>query len=245
MYNFCVHEFAKSFRKEEEAINYLNENNINLNQYIDKTIENNLIKPNLRDLARIHLISKKTNSVKILEYGSGFSTLIFHKHLCENIENKLKYLQVLEVHNKYLEESINRINKNRNDVKVFQEICQINIDQSRNDGSHLYDAKYKFVPNLIYLDGPDPNDINNNSFEKSQKRVPISSDLLFIESWLEPGTILIVDGRTANVRYLQSKTIRNWDWATDQENDVTVAVLNEEPLGIRNRFELKLRGFID
>ena len=78
----------------------------------------------------------------------------------------------------------------------------------------------------------------------NQQRVPISSDILIIESWLEPGTVLIIDGRVANVRYLKSKLIRNWEWATDVENDVTIAILNETPLGHKSSKDLKERGFI-
>ena len=58
------------------------------------------------------------------------------------------------------------------------------LDTKRDDGSHKYLVDYKFTPDLIYLDGPDPLILRQNYGWRS--RVPISSDLLTIESWLIP-----------------------------------------------------------
>ena len=63
---------------------------------------------------------------------------------------------------------LERIDKNKVEIKV-SEICKIHIDQARNDGSHFYDVKYKFVPNLIYLDGPDPQDVIGVILKKTNK----------------------------------------------------------------------------
>ena len=61
-------------------------------------------------------------------------------------------------------------------------------------------------PDFIYLDAPDHLyidgavnglKISNNDF------MPMSSDILKIENFLTPGTIILVDGRNSNVNFLE------------------------------------------
>ena len=80
MYNHNINEFSKLFKNSDEAFSYLKENNIDFDKHLKKAEKNNLIYPKYRDLARIHFICKTIKSNKILEYGSGFSTYVFHKH---------------------------------------------------------------------------------------------------------------------------------------------------------------------
>ena len=67
--------------------------------------------------------------------------------------------------------------------------------------------KMQINPEFIYLDGPHPLDpkenINNVSFQ-CLERTPISADILLLESTLLPGTRILVDGRTNNVRFLRN-----------------------------------------
>ena len=67
-------------------------------------------------------------------------------------------------------------------------------------------------PDLIYLDA------SSLYFTKKKykgfsfshiNRVPMSADIFFIEYFLEPGTVIIVDGRTANVRFIKDHFNRN------------------------------------
>ena len=81
--------------------------------------------------------------------------------------------------------------------------------------------------------------ILKNHFFLLNQRVPISSDILKIESWLMPGTVLIVDGRNANVRYLKRSFTRNWEWDTNTTNDCSIAILNEQPYGKKDFENLK------
>ena len=115
-------------------------------------------------------------------------------------------------------------------------------DFYRNDGSHIYSAKYRFSPDIIYLDGPDPADILDTNFLKDSQRIPISSDILSIESWLIPGSIIVIDGRMANVEYLRRNFKRNWRWGINQNNDCSIGILVDDPLGTKNIQNLKERG---
>ena len=76
-----------------------------------------------------------------------------------------------------------------------------------------YEGKYatrctnipNISPDLIYLDGPSQyaTKQNINGFNLNNiSRFPMSADTLF-RIFLEPGTFIIVDGRTANARFLK------------------------------------------
>ena len=70
---------------------------------------------------------------------------------------------------------------------------------------HLYDRLPDVVPDLVYLDGPDPadvrGDVNGLSFGIPERTV-MSADLLVMEPTLLPGTVVVVDGRESNTRFL-------------------------------------------
>jgi hypothetical protein len=76
---------------------------------------------------------------------------------------------------------------------------------------------YDFLPNVspdfIYIDGPNQHgtlgDIGGIS-TRHKDRMPMSADILRMEHFLLPGTLIVVDGRTANARFLNWTRIR---WA--------------------------------
>ena len=68
----------------------------------------------------------------------------------------------------------------------------------------LYSNLPNICPDLIYLDGPDQFSPNGNIRGISTKhpdRMPMSADILTFEHFLQPGTLIIIDGRTANARF--------------------------------------------
>jgi len=69
--------------------------------------------------------------------------------------------------------------------------------------------------------------------------MPMSSDILLIEHFLIPGTMILVDGRTANARFLRANVQRDWSYIFDEEYDQSLFVLEEEPLGKINRKQLE------
>ena len=74
-------------------------------------------------------------------------------------------------------------------------------------------------------------------------RMPMSSDLLKIENFLVPGTIILMDGRTSNARFLYNNFKRKWIYKHDKINDQNIFILNERPLGKHNQFQLKYYNF--
>ncbi len=255
MFNLNLNSLVNPFSSKENAYEYLKNNFIPIDIFIEEATKYNLIEPNIEDLARLHYICMSTKPNSILEFGCGFSSYIFHNYLSNfstnYSKNSTNLLQIFEVHEKFLEISTKRFNKSSNNVLIKTSVCNIVKDVSRDDGSHYYEGDINFIPQLIYLDGPSHHDIPYANFDKNIystqfgfMRPPISSDILKIESWLEPGTILLIDGRTANTRYLKNKLSRNWNWTESKDSRFNFAILNENPLGNYSSKILEERGFI-
>ena len=61
--------------------------------------------------------------------------------------------------------------------------------------------------------------------------LPMAADLLLLEPYLWPGTLLVIDGRGANANFLKYNFKRNWLYQYEKENDQLVFRLLEEPFG--------------
>ena len=106
----------------------------------------------------------------------------------------------------------------------------------------MFETLPNLCPDLIYLDGPDQfsaignvDGITTNHIE----RLPMSGDLLKIEHFLLPGTLIVIDGRTANARFLKANFQRDWTYNYFEEFDQHFFELNEEPLGIYNKKQIE------
>ena len=67
----------------------------------------------------------------------------------------------------------------------------------------------------------------------------MSSDLLKMEHFFLPGTLFLVDGRTANARFLKSNLQRNWAHTHDPDSDIHTFELIEPPLGDLNKKQIE------
>jgi hypothetical protein len=107
-------------------------------------------------------------------------------------------------------------------------------------------TEFKTLPlvnsDFIYLDGPDQFDVLgdvNGISTRHKDMLPMACDILKIEHFLTPGTILVVDGRTANARFLHANLQRDWDYEHHIEEDRHVFTLVEAPLGKHNANQLR------
>jgi hypothetical protein len=102
---------------------------------------------------------------------------------------------------------------------------------------HFYEKLPNIIPDFIYLDGPSPKDVKGNvrglDFSCDERTV-MSGDLLLMESTFLPGTFIIVDGRTNNVRFLLNNFKRKYDVRWDRAGDITTIELTEDRLGPYN-----------
>ncbi|MDB9872769.1 hypothetical protein OAD02_05645, partial [Alphaproteobacteria bacterium] len=72
----------------------------------------------------------------------------------------------------------------------------------------------------------------------------ITCDLLILEPVLLPGTVVIVDGMTNNARFNRRNLKRNWVCHENLQEDFTVMVLDEHPLGVHHIHQLDFQNNI-
>ncbi len=207
--------------------------------------------PEFDDLASLYYLCIKRKVTTILEFGVGKSTIVLAEALRKN---KILYSDVtkktLRRGNPY---ELHSIDNYKEWIEKVKQSIPNSISQSGVVNIHCCDlimstfndrmcTYYQNLPNLcpdlIYLDGPDQfsaiGDIRGLN-TKHQDRMPMSADILVFEHFLQPGTLIVVDGRTANARFLKSNLQRNWAYLHLPDKDQHYFELQEEPLGIYNR----------
>ena len=95
----------------------------------------------------------------------------------------------------------------------------IEISTHNNQICHFYKKIPNIIPDFIYLDGPSPlnvkGNINNIDFSKHSV---MSADILKLESILQPGCVILVDGRSNNARFLKNNFKRKFQYYNGCEN---------------------------
>ena len=186
--------------------------------------------PEILDLSRLYSLIKDNKPFTVLEFGVGYSSIIIaqalyenkkifpkhHEHLIRN--SKMFKLFCVDKSQKWINEAQKNIPRH---LKDFIEIIQseVEIREINNQICHVYKNLPDINPEFIYLDGPHPLDpdgnVNNISFQ-CLERTPISADILLLESTLLPGTRILVDGRTNNVRFLKNNLKRKFRFKWDR-----------------------------
>lgn len=220
---------------------------------VDRRILSEPHAPVLTDLYRIYQYIMLNKRTTVLEYGTGWSTLIMSKALAENekkfknklfsrITNPFK-LFVLDNEKKYLNISKKRLlkySKNKLNVSFFFSNVKMTTFNDRISTEYLKHPRVN--PDFIFLDGPDQFKVKghiNNISTNNLDMMPMSCDILKYENFLTPGTIILTDGRSANARFLKNNFQRNWDHKYIREFDENIFLLNEDSLGKYNLEQIK------
>jgi hypothetical protein len=200
-------------------------NDLNINQLKSKSP----YKPNLDDLFSLYNLVIKNKRTTILEFGSGWSTLIFAIALSElkNLySKKVKNLRrnnpfelfVVDNENKFLNITKNRIKKyfdGKCPIKIHYLHSEVNMTMFNGRIATEYSNLPKCSPDFIYLDAPDQFNIKKsvNGFNLDHlDLVPMSCDILKFEHFLNPQTILIIDGRRSNAQFIKKNFQLNWKY---------------------------------
>ena len=112
----------------------------------------------------------------------------------------------------------------------------------------IFDKFPNICPDFFYLDGPDlwaPIGNVHGISTRHEDRFPMVSDLLRIEHFLLPGTIIVVDGRTANARFMKENFQHNWRYRHYVDWDIHVFVNVSDALGIYNQRELDFKQIVE
>lgn len=227
--------------------------------YLDKRVQKKPYLPVLKDLYFLYELIVQNKRTTVLEYGCGWSTLIMHKALMDlkKKNNSLPFKRsdfefgIIAVDNlkKFIRISKKRMkdyNCNEDYFKFFYSPAQITLFNDR------YAVEYKkqplINPDLILIDGPDQWGVKKfkDGFTTAHKTyMPMLCQVLKYEHFLVPGTIMILDGRVANARFIEKNLQRNWVFLDLYKKfDVGVFYLDEEPLGKFNQKQLKFYNFI-
>ena len=209
--------------------------------------------PNLQDLYQLYMFITLNKRTSVLEFGCGWSTLIMHLALKEN-EKKYKSkifkrcknpfeLFVVNVQKKFIniaKKNINKFSKYNNHINWHKSEAQMTSYNGK------FATEYKSLPpvnpDFIYLDAPNPFEVINkvNNFTvKHHDMMPMSCDILKFEHFLTPETIIVLDGRTSNARFLKENFQRKWVYKRDNKNDQNIFYLNEPSLGRYSDEQLK------
>lgn len=200
--------------------------------------------PEVTDLESLADIVVKTNRTTILEFGCGWSSLIFaasltfNKKCLENMQNKYRRNNLFECHTVDSLEKYLQIAKARIPIEYKDsiEFYQSNVSMVNWNGriATEYDKLPLVNPDFIYIDAPSIFDVEgdiNGWNTKHKDMMPMMCDILKIEHFLTPKTIIVVDGRAANARFIKCNLQRNWEYKYCQNRDQHFFVLEEEPLG--------------
>lgn len=249
--------FANNKLSEDskEALLYLNMQGLFLDNSIFEDNKES-IPPSFSDLARLHKIIRERKIFTILEFGVGWSTLVMADALLKNKYdwesnkdiNKNVYLKenMFQLHSVDTSETWIKATKNRlptdlkNNVSFY--LSNVQIGEWHGRVCHYYEKLPDILPDFIYLDGPDPRDVKGEiggiTFNTKDRHV-MSADLLKIETLFLPRTMILVDGRVSNSRFLALNFYRNWNVEYNSNSDVTVFELIENAIGKKNEKKIK------
>ena len=253
--NFSVNECVRSNelgKLLQDEVDF----SLSLDKKIEKTPTESVDPANLvpfpaeyDDLARLYHLCESRKVTTILEFGTGKSSLVFAKAL---LRNKEKYHEETREHlrrnNPYELHTVENYESWIDTVRgqfpdsllplVTFHLCDLKTGSFNDRLCTYYWGVPNICPDLIYLDGPDqfsPSGDLRGLSTRHQDRMPMSADLLAIEHFLQPGTLIVVDGRTANSRFLQSNFQRNWAHLYSSDYNQHFFELQEDPLGQFNR----------
>jgi hypothetical protein len=239
---------------------------INLNDYgqLDKKVERSKqysVNPEwnehepcsaeLDDLIRLHYLITSRKVTTVLEIGPGKSTVAIDHALEQNkinygdfVKTNLRRSNPFESHsidnNKEWIELTKSTNPSIKNTSFHYCPCHVTTFNDRI--CTMFDKLPNICPDLIYLDGPDQfspiGDVRGISTQHPD-RLPMSADILAIEHFLLPGTLIIIDGRTANARFLKKNLQGNWAYFHSEEFDQHFFELRETPLGPYNKKQIE------
>lgn len=250
--NYKNHLLKYPFNKElDEEVN-LNKIDVKLERPTYEAVDKDNKIPfssEYDDLIRLHYLVISRKVTTILEFGVGKSTIVFDNALINNkilhedfCKKHLRRGNLFECHS--IDNNIDWINsvKTKYETKrVSFSFTECIVSEFNNRICTLYKKIPNICPDLIYLDAPDQFSPKGNIRGISTNhvdRLPMSADILCFENFLLPGTLIVVDGRTANAIFLKNNLQRDWKYYYSEIYDQHFFELNEKPLGPYNKKQL-------
>lgn len=185
------------------------------------------IPPNPTDLAFLHRTVRGLRPATILEFGSGNSTVAMAHALEQNLRESAAAGHSSRGIVYSIEASTIWMDNTRAKLPLqLQHFAVLRAGRPEatlwnGELCHLFPELPDIVPDLIFVDGPGPAEIDGAchglSFqpEAGGRRGPVAADPLLYENALRPGAMIVVDGRIANTRFLQRNLKRRYRFQRD------------------------------
>lgn len=217
--------------------------------------------PNYQDLYSLYSKVLSSRSLAILEFGSGWSTLILAIALQENKNRDLEVassirhpnlyqLMTIDCEHRFMEIALQRLPQDLT-IKIHAVETKAYMSVVNDQICTLYLNLPPFTADFIYLDGPDCGanqvlgEINGFSIrygdESKTYGLPMSADLIRLEPHLWPATTIVTDGRGANARFLKNNFRRNWLYQYDEIVDQHIFFLDEPSWGKYSQLLIDLK----
>lgn len=191
------------------------------------------IPPRLYDLYVLHREIRRAKPKVVLEFGSGFSTLIIAHALFQNAEEeraakgeiaKPGKCWTLDANSAWMENTKQKIPVPLADF-VDIRYCQSSVTILNGQLCHCFDKLPNINPEFVYLDGPSARDVQGTQYglgftlESGGHRRSISADLLLLEPALCRNFRMIIDGRYENAVFLRTNLRREYRIQYDKIHD--------------------------
>lgn len=208
--------------------------------------------PELDDLTRLHFIARNRRVTTVLEFGLGKSTIILadaikknKKDFNEFVTKNMRRAHPFQIHSldnneKWIKICKDKLPKHLAEYVHFH-FSEVEMTTFNDRACTMYKKIPNICPDLIYLDGPEQFNVEGNIrgiSTNAQDRLPMAADILLFEPFLLPGTLIVVDGRTANARFLRYNLQQKWDYCHLEKEDIHVFELVEKPLGKINQKQI-------
>ena len=213
------------------------------------------LRPDVNDLVRLHRLVRTRPCVTVLEFGIGCSTIVLAhaldqneqthgEELRERITRNSQLFQVFSVdaNQRWIDHTAERIPAPLA-ARVHLRHSAVSATTFGGRLCHTYDTLPNVVPDFIYLDGPDPADVTgavNGLDFSAPERTVMAADILVMEPTLLPGTVVVVDGRENNVRFLTRNLQRPISLSV--EGDASIIEFMEPRLGHVDVIGVDVRG---
>jgi hypothetical protein len=185
------------------------------------------IRPHLVDLANLHRLIRTRRPSVVLEFGVGFSTIAIAHAISRNVAEGRRpdrahaeavdqpRIWSIDANEEWLENARSRIPAH---LRGYVELRYSAVRAAEFDGQlcSLFDHIPDVVPDFVYLDAPDPKDIQGAvrgltfSPETGGYRHAAAADVLLLESTLQVGAFVLLDSRYVNAHFLARNLRRRY-----------------------------------
>jgi hypothetical protein len=183
------------------------------------------------DVVNLHRKIVVNQCKSVIEFGCGISTVVMaHAMLKNNEKYNIKgKIYSVEAHPKWAD--IVREKLIEVGLDDYTEVTSSKVRLSKLGGQtcHFFDKLPDVRPDLMYLDGPAPKDVegNSNGVTMNGLHFVVAADPLLYEYSFYPGFQMVVDGRYNNVEFLKNNFKRKYRIKRDFVRNITTFSLKK------------------